>query len=70
MHNLRCSLATCLTAIGCHLKTVQAIPRHANPFAALPLYAHGRSQERWEAQGDRQAAFFKSSTKPSTDMVR
>jgi site-specific recombinase XerD len=66
MHNLRHFLATYLIAVGRDIKTVQTILRHANPLTTLQLYAHGRSQDRSDAQGDMLTAFFK----PPTDVVQ
>jgi integrase len=66
MHNLRHSLATYLIAVGRDIKTVQTILRHANPLTTLQLYAHGRSQDRSDAQGDMLTAFFK----PPTDVLQ
>ena len=59
--NLRHSLATYLIAVGRDVKTVQTILRHANPMTTLQLYAHGRSQDRSDAQDEMLTAFFKSS---------
>jgi integrase len=70
MHNLRHSLATYLIAVGCDVKTVQGILRHSNPLTTLQLYAHGRSQDRSDAQGEILTAFFAQPTKPSTDVVQ
>ena len=70
MHNLRHSLAMYLIAVGCDVKTVQTILRHANPMTTLQLYAHGRSQDRSDAQGEILTAFFAPPVKPSTDMVQ
>lgn len=50
-HNFRHSLATHLVATGIDIKTVQGLLRHANPLTTLALYAHGRSQDRSDAQG-------------------
>jgi integrase len=70
MHNLRHSLATYLIAVGRDVKTVQTILRHANPMTTLQLYAHGRSQDRSDAQGEMLTAFFAPPTKPPTDVVQ
>lgn len=70
MHNLRHSLATYLIAVGCDVKTVQSILRHSNPLTTLQLYAHGRSQDRSDAQGDMLTAFFALPMKPPTETVQ
>ena len=70
MHNLRHSLATYLIAVGRDIKTVQTILRHANPMTTLQLYAHGRSQDLSDAQGEMLTAFFAPPTKPSADVVQ
>ena len=70
MHNLRHSLATYLIAVGCDVKTVQGILRHSNPLTTLQLYAHGRSQDRSDAQGEMLTAFFAPPAKPSTEIVQ
>ena len=70
MHNLRHSLAIYLFAVGRDIKTVQTILCRANPMTTLQLYAHGRSRDRSDAQGDMLTAFFAPPTKPSTDMVQ
>jgi|SRR5580658_4824878 integrase len=70
MHNLRHSLATYLIAVGRDIKTVQTILRHANPLTTFQLYAHGRSQDRSDAQGDILTAFFAAPTKPPTDVAQ
>ena len=70
MHNLRHSFATYLIAVGRDVKTVQTILRHANPMTTLQLYAHGRSQDRSDAQDEMLAAFFAPPAKPSTDVVQ
>ena len=70
MHNLRHSLATYLIAVGCDVKTVQGILRHSNPLTTLQLYAHGRSQDRSDAQDDMLTAFFKPPMKPPTETVQ
>jgi len=63
-------LATYLIAVGRDIKTVQTILRHANPMTTLQIYAHGRSQDRSDAQGEMLAAFFEPPAKPSSDMVQ
>lgn len=58
MHSLRHSLATYFVSQGCDPKTVQGILRHSNAHTTLQLYAHGRSQDRLNAQGTMLDAFF------------
>jgi integrase len=70
MHNLRHSLATYLIAVGRDVKTVQTILRQANPMTTLQRYAHGRSQDRPDAQGEMLSAFFAPPAKPSTETVQ
>jgi integrase len=70
MHNLRHSLATNLIAVGRDVKTVQTILRHANPMTTLQLYAHGRSQDRSDAEGDMLTAFFAPPAKPPTETLQ
>jgi len=59
-----------LIAVGRDVKTVRTILRHANPMTTLQLYAHGRSQDRSDAQGEMLTAFFAPPAKPSTEMVQ
>ena len=70
MHNLRHLLVTYLIAVGHDVKTVQTILRHANPMTRLQLCAHGRSQNRSDAQGDMVTTFFAPPTKPSADVAQ
>jgi hypothetical protein len=39
-------------------------------MTTLQLYAHGRSQDRSDPQGEMLTAFFAPPVKPSTDMVQ
>ncbi len=59
MHSLRHSLATYLVSQGRDPKTVQGLLRHSNVHTTLQLYAHGRNQDRMDAQGAMLDAFFK-----------
>jgi integrase len=63
-------LATFLIAKGSDVKTVQTLLRHANPMTTLQIYAHGRSQDRSDAQGNMLTAFFAPAVKPPTDVVQ